>query len=408
MMALAEFEREQTSERTREATAARAERGLWNGGRLLGYDLDSQRKGHLVPNEEEATLVNYAFDAYLQCGSLAETAKAMNRRGYRTKAYASRRGKQHAGKEFTMTSVQYLLKNPAYIGNKEINKKARGQPGNASRYHLVEAVWPAIVDEEKFRQVQSLMAANGRTNHNGCRPVRHAHVLSGLLECGRCGSVMQGRSGTGHLGARYYYYVCRGPDCGLRVVAEEVEGAILGRVRELAASDGLLERLVDETNRRVSRQKPALSARRRSLQKSLDGVRAQADKALAEWSALEEHAGRAFLTEKLGEPAQRRSDLERGVAEADEALQRVERDQVTAETVRSALSEASRVYACLTPFEQKELMRLVLHRAEVSERQILLELHAVPAPTLVMAQGLSRSEPPNWYPRQDSNLQPPD
>ena len=66
---------------------------------------------------------------------------------------------------------------------------------------------------------------------------------------------------------------------------------------------------------------------------------------------------------------------------------------MTAETVRSALSEASRVCACLTPFEQKELMRLVLHRAEVSERQILLELHAVPAPTLVMAQGLSRSDP---------------
>ena len=36
---------------------------------------------------------------------------------------------------------------------------------------------------------------------------------------------------------------------------------------------------------------------------------------------------------------------------------------------------------------------------EVRERQILLQLHAVPAPTLVMAQGLSRSGPPNWYPQ---------
>ena len=38
MMALAEFEREQTSERTKDAVRARAERGLWNGGRVLGYD----------------------------------------------------------------------------------------------------------------------------------------------------------------------------------------------------------------------------------------------------------------------------------------------------------------------------------------------------------------------------------
>ncbi len=46
MMALAQFEREQTAERTRDAVLARAERGLWNGGRLLGYDLDPERKGY--------------------------------------------------------------------------------------------------------------------------------------------------------------------------------------------------------------------------------------------------------------------------------------------------------------------------------------------------------------------------
>ena len=76
-MALAEFEREQTAERTRDAAWARAERGLWNGGRLLGYDLDAARKGHLVPNEDEVVLVNFAFDEYLRSGSIAETAEAM-------------------------------------------------------------------------------------------------------------------------------------------------------------------------------------------------------------------------------------------------------------------------------------------------------------------------------------------
>lgn len=35
VMALAEFEGEQTSERTGDATLARAERGLWNGGHLF-------------------------------------------------------------------------------------------------------------------------------------------------------------------------------------------------------------------------------------------------------------------------------------------------------------------------------------------------------------------------------------
>jgi len=50
MGALNEFEREQTSERTRANMLARAERGLWNGGQLLGFDLNAQKKGYIIPN----------------------------------------------------------------------------------------------------------------------------------------------------------------------------------------------------------------------------------------------------------------------------------------------------------------------------------------------------------------------
>ena len=111
----------------------------------------------------------------------------------------------------------------------------------------------AIVDVEKFEQVQQLMAANGRTNHNGSRPVRHAYVLGrGLLQCGRCDSAMEGRSGTGRLGVTYFHYVCRNPDCRLRVAAEEIEGAAVKRIQELATADGILERLVEETNQRMA------------------------------------------------------------------------------------------------------------------------------------------------------------
>lgn len=330
MMALAQFEREQTSERTSEATAARAERGLWNGGRLLGYDLDANRKGHLVPNADELTLVNFAFDTYLASGSVVETMKTLNGRGYRTKVFTSRRGVVHAGQPFIIQSVQYLLKNPAYIGKKVIKKGGR---------HLVDAIWPAIVDEQRFERAQRLMAANARTRHNGVRPIRHAYVLSpNLLHCGRCGSAMEGRSGTGRLKVKYFYYVCPNAECGLRASADEIEGAVIGRVQALARSDGLLSRIVEETNRRRARQRPTLLSRRRSLQKGLDGVKAEAEKVLAEWSALEAQAGRAFLADKLSDLAQRRSDLERGITEVDALLARMEREQVTTETVRDALS----------------------------------------------------------------------
>ena len=174
----------------------------------------------------------------------------------------------------------------------------------------------------------------------------------------------------------------------------------------MATNGVLLERLTEETNRRMARQKRGLSTKRRALQKSLDAVKAEADKVLAEWSVLEEQAGRVFVTDKLAALAQRRTDLERGIAEVDAALKQVDREQVTADAVRSALSEFGEVYACLTPFERKELVRLVLRRAEVGDRQVVLELYGTLTPDMATAQSRSCSEPPNWLPGQDSNLQP--
>jgi site-specific DNA recombinase len=404
MMALAQFEREQTAERTRDSTAARADRGLWNGGRLLGYDLDSDNKGRLIPNANEVALINFAFDSYLASGSIAGTADMLNRRGYRTKEYTSRRGINHAGREFNLTAVQYLLKNSAYIGKKEIGKNPRARGRGAAR-RIVDAVWPAIVGEEKFERVQQLMAANGRTNHNGSRAVRHAYVLnSGLLLCGRCGTSLEGRSGTGRLGVTYFYYVCKSKGCGLRVVAHEIEGVLLDRIQQLATEEALLDRIVAETDRRMARQKPALLARRRVLEKGLAEVRTQADKLLMDWPALEADGGRAFLTDKLGELAQRRADLESGMADVEARLGELARQRLTADGVRAALARFNDVYGCLTPFERKELMRLVVHRAEVRDREIVLELYAIPAPKLEVAQSHSRSEPPVWLPGQGSNL----
>jgi len=192
MMALAEFEREQTSERTKDASIARAERGLWNGGRLLGYETDPSKKGALVPNSEEVAIVNFAFDKYLSCGSIAKTTEAVNIRGYRTKSYTSKRDVYHHGERFYSSTVQYLLKNPAYIGIKEINKKHIHKKNSAgSEYRQVKATWPGIVSKEKFDAVQGLMRENGQTNRNAAEPVWHAYVLShGILRYGRCDSAM--------------------------------------------------------------------------------------------------------------------------------------------------------------------------------------------------------------------------
>jgi hypothetical protein len=187
----------------------------------------------------------------------------------------------------------------------------------------------------------------------------------------------------------------------LKVAAEEMETYVFERIQELAGNPDLLDRLVAEANERMQRQAPILAKRKGGLQKSLGDVKRSADRILAEWAALEAADGRLFLSEKLGELAQRRADLERGIGEIDEALKQLRQDIVSKETVRTMLAKVSEIYQELKPFEQKELMQLVVRRAEVSDKQITLELYGAPMTVAANGDGSGRlrSEPPNWLPR---------
>jgi len=328
----------------------------------------------------------------------------MNSRGYRTKSYQSRRDIYHQGERFYNSTVQYLLKNPAYAGKKEINKQNINKKNISSgkEYRLVDAVWPAIVSIDKFENVQRLMIENGQTNRNAAEQVRHVYVLShGILRCGRCGTVMEGRCGTGRLGIKYFYYVCPNKECNLHIAADEIEAAVLERIKYLASEGTILERLTQETNLRLLKHKPELEKQKQGLQKSLEEVMGQANNLLEHWSGMDAEAGSGFVKEKLNNLAQRRTELEKGIAESEEALQQVNEQSVNAETVKSALANISDIYLQLKPFERRELIGLILKSAEVNEREIILEIYALGDQHL-NKESVKQSEkvcpPPIWLP----------
>ena len=102
-LAMAQLERERTSERTKEKMQWRAEKGLCNGGQILGYDNDPDDKGVPKPNEAERELVLLIFQTYVKEQSFRATARIINEKGYRTKSYVSRRDVVHVGRKFNKT-----------------------------------------------------------------------------------------------------------------------------------------------------------------------------------------------------------------------------------------------------------------------------------------------------------------
>lgn len=372
MGALNEFEREQTSERTRANMLARAERGLWNGGQLLGYDLVSEKKGYIIPNEKEKAIVNLCFNTYLECGSVLKTCEIVNPKGYHTKEYLTRNGKLHSGKKFTYTPMLALLTNLAYIGKREINKKWMHKPQESlpeeKRYKTVDAVWEPIVDTEKFYKAQKLLKENLQHKYNGAKPTRHFYLLNGgVLHCHKCGSQMEGRSCYGNRGKKlYYYYCCTNRSCRFKLPEAEIEGIIREAMKTVANEEGILNKIVDKINVRLKQELPRLADQRQRLQKELESLTGKASYIMEKYIGVKE--GEEFVKEGLAQLSQKKRHIQNEIEVSEIVINDIERESVDSGFISRILSSFDEIYKDdVKPYQKKELLYGALSRIELSD-----------------------------------------
>ena len=89
------------------------------------------------------------------------------------------------------------------------------------------------------------------------------------------------------------------------------------------------------------------------------------------------------------------------VFEIQTELGSLDLEAVDTERVRAALGQVKELFGELRPYEQRELMQLVLRRAEVNEREITLEVYAftkAALPEKVAAEGDVVRMRPDWLP----------
>ena len=148
----------------------------------LGYKVDDQK--HYQVDQDTAEIVRTIFDMYIKGIPNAQICEFMNNRGLKTKR----------GNAFNKNSINRIIKNRKYIGE----------------YHYQDVVIPggipAIITPEVFAMAQAEMERR-RTRKKPAEP-KAEYLLSGKLFCGHCKSPMQGVSGTGKTGRKWYYYYC--------------------------------------------------------------------------------------------------------------------------------------------------------------------------------------------------------
>ncbi len=202
---IARFEVRRKSERQVRANDARAAQGkVIRGRRPFGYEADG-----VTVREAEAEAVRDGYEALLGGATLASIAAGWNALGLTT----------GQGSAWRHDNVRHVLLNPRYRG--------------AVRRHGVivheEAEWPALVSADTFREAEAILRDPAR--RTGAPSVKR--LLSGIAECGVCGSPVHAGGGARRGIANYR---CKGSTGHFARMAEPVEAHVVAVVTSFLAN----------------------------------------------------------------------------------------------------------------------------------------------------------------------------
>jgi len=250
---------------------AKARKGQWNGGKILGYDnVKIKGKGNkLQINEEEAKIIRYIYNSYLEGNGYRFIANSLNKAGYVTKR----------GNAFSTIAVKDILLNPTYKGIIRYGKKAKGIKD--LKDNVIEAKGehePIIRPEvwDKVHQRWQITSKKPKHNHLG------TNVLTGLIKCPnpKCHGHMVVSNSSYKLKdgtrKRKQYYVCgafknKGKTaCSANGIDVNVaEQKVADRFAELVDSDKLLEHLLANMKKKTEDSKDQLLKHKKQLQEKI-------------------------------------------------------------------------------------------------------------------------------------------
>lgn len=189
---IAEEESRDTSTNIRWSMKRKFEKGDSTMGieKLYGYSKD--KDGNVLIDEEEAIVVRWIYDLYLQGCSTGEIAKKLQAENIPT---CKKKGIWYE------STVKSILTNEKYCGNALLQKtfckdfiygKREKNKGQVPSYY-VEDSHPHIVEKEIFEEVQKERARRtcmyhaGRGSKNSRNGKYSKYILSNLLICEECG-----------------------------------------------------------------------------------------------------------------------------------------------------------------------------------------------------------------------------
>ncbi len=350
--AMAQWEREEISERVAASVPIRAMLGKSTGGAPpYGYHWKDRQ---LVPHPDEAPIRRLAYELFAETSRLKAVARILNERGYRTR----RRG------NFTDSTVYRIIECPSAKGSRRANYTTAVGP-QRGRVFKPKSEWvysscEPIVPVELWEQCNATLLDRRR---NGKKPgKRPVHVFAGFVHC-HCGQKMYVYVGSPK-------YICQG--CRNKIAIDDLEAVFHEQLRAFLLSP-------EDVARHVSQADEAIRAKEERLQ-SLESERSKVQ-------VEKDKVYRAYISDQLsveGFGSQYRPLEERLKALGDEVprlqgevdflkIQFLSRDEVLAEA-----RDLHARWPSLTTEEKRQIVETIVERIVVSQDEVAIDLLYIP------------------------------
>lgn len=214
--ALAEWEREEISERVKASVIVRARMGKSLGGKApYGYKWVNKR---LEIDAETAPVIQLIFETFRDYKNISRTARYIMAKGYTLK-----------GNRLTHPTLLRILQNPAYRGKRIVNHtkskgKGRGWVRKSSDEWIEQDV-PPIVSEQLWSQCQIIL----RERNNKPPPRESGYTFGGIVKCKKCNEKMYCQYIVKKGLNEVPRYTCR--LCHAKVDEDELEDAFIGGLK---------------------------------------------------------------------------------------------------------------------------------------------------------------------------------
>lgn len=179
------------AEEVKRGMTEKARRGGLQSTPSFGYTV---RDNVLAPISEEAALVRAIFDRFILGEGLFPIAKWLNDMGVKT----------HRGNKFENRTVEYILRNPVYIGKLRWNPAGRTRRDFTNENIILsDAQHEAIIPNEVWQAAQRRMAeVKARWKYHGRPLTEQRDWISGLIRCTDCNSTL--------IFSKPHYWKCNG------------------------------------------------------------------------------------------------------------------------------------------------------------------------------------------------------